>query len=499
MNAMFSNFCKADMRADSATVRRAAVAGSFYPARKDDVEQMLKDFFGQYADVQARNDVAAVIVPHAGYVFSGAVAAAAFAQISSDRLYERVFLLGPSHHVYMDGASVNNAFEYYDTPLGKVKVDLDVCNNLLKANAVFRFDARAHLTEHCLEVQLPFLQYHLRSVPPIVPVIIGTQSLSAIEEIAKALKPYFNRRNLFVISSDFSHYPSYADAVKLDGATGEALETGRLDSFVDAIDRNAKAGISNLATSACGQCAIASLLYMMQDDKDVSIRHLLYRNSGDSSYGDHQRVVGYHAFAVYRQDENHSANTEKETSFMLSGEDKGTLLKLARKSISSAFKGGKEDSLCDENRLSAVLRMKCGAFVTLREAGHLRGCIGLFGSTMPLYRTVIEMARAAAFEDPRFARLSYFELDKIQIEISVLSPMKKINSIDEFELGKQGIYLSKNGRSGTFLPQVADETHWNKEEFLEHCAHDKAGLPWNAWKDADLYTYEAVVFEEDEQ
>ena len=144
--------------------------------------------------------------------------------------------------------------------------------------------------------------------------------------------------------------------------------------------------------------------------------------------------------------------------------------------------------------LTATLKQKCGAFVSLHKQGRLRGCIGHFGEDVPLYEIVAEMARAAAFEDPRFMPVTKDELDDIDIEISVLTPMRRIKSLDEFQLHKHGIYIKKGYRSGTFLPQVADEVNWSKEEFVGHCAQDKAGIGWDGWKDAELYVYEAIVF-----
>lgn len=140
------------------------------------------------------------------------------------------------------------------------------------------------------------------------------------------------------------------------------------------------------------------------------------------------------------------------------------------------------------------LTMKCGAFVSLHKNGQLRGCIGHFGEDVPLHEIVAEMARAAAFEDPRFIPLRREELDEIDIEISVLTPMRRIQSLDEFQLHRHGIYIRKGYRSGTFLPQVADEVNWTKEEFVGHCSRDKAGLGWDGWRDAELYVYEAIVF-----
>ena len=146
-----------------------------------------------------------------------------------------------------------------------------------------------------------------------------------------------------------------------------------------------------------------------------------------------------------------------------------------------------------ENRKTALLQ-KCGAFVSLHKHGRLRGCIGHFGEDVPLHEIVARMARAAAFEDPRFMPVGREELADIDIEISVLTPMRRINSLDEFQLHRHGIYIRKGYRSGTFLPQVADEVDWTKEEFVGHCSQDKAGIGWDGWRDAELYVYEAIIF-----
>ena len=474
----------------SESVRPAAVAGSFYPASKDTLSKDLSDLFKSLVPQQKGADIAALIVPHAGYVFSGSVAAAAYAQIDPEHAYEHVFLIGPSHHIYMEGASVNSQYEYYSTPLGKVQVDTKLCDKIIKENKYFSCNPAAHDKEHCLEVQLPFLQYRLKKMPPIVPIIIGTQSLSVIRSIAEALKPYFNEKNLFVISSDFSHYPSYADAEVVDKRTGDGVSSGSLENFIRSLEENEKQHVPNLATSACGQSAIAVMLQIISNRNDIDIHHLVYQNSGDSKYGDHIQVVGYHSFAFIRK------KKESDTlSFSLSEKEKQTLLHIARRAIQNKLNHSYQSAV-DESELTDTLRMKCGAFVTLNEHGQLRGCIGHFGSDIPLYQAVEEMAKAAAFEDPRFFPLQSNEFHQIDIEISVLSPMKRIHDISEFTLGKQGIYISKGYQSGTFLPQVAEETHWTKEEFLGHCARDKAGLSWDGWKDADLYTYEAVIIKE---
>ena len=470
-------------------VRPATQAGRFYDGNVQRLSHEVDSFLALHAKDQQYEHVAAIIVPHAGYYFSGNVAAAAYMSLPKGKQYKRIFLLGPSHHEWLDGASVNTEADYYATPLGQVKVDSELARKLIADNAdatdsVFSYQPKAHDREHCLEVQLPFLQRRFEEVAPIVPIIISTNDFRKLKRIAEALKPYFTDENLFVVSSDFSHYPAYEDACKVDAKTGKAVESGDVGHFIATIEANAKSGIRNLATSACGELAIATLMLMM--DGQYEVKHLLYQNSGDIDDHDHSRVVGYHAFAILRG--------EKKT-FSLSDEEKKILKDIAYKSIKDSLDGKRvAEANSSFFTLHSSFKEKCGAFVSLHKQGRLRGCIGHFGEDVPLYEIVAEMARAAAFEDPRFQPLSRDELDDIDIEISVLTPMRRIQSLDEFELHKHGIYIRKGYRSGTFLPQVADEVNWTKEEFVGHCSQDKAGLGWDGWRDAELYVYEAIVF-----
>ena len=462
------------------TVRPATQAGRFYESDARILSHEVDSLLARHAKDGTFDSVAALIVPHAGYYFSGNVAASAYARLNPEKPYKRIFLLGPSHHEWLDGASVNSEADYYATPLGEVKVDREVARQLIEADSIFSYQPKAHDREHCLEVQLPFLQRKFKEVPPIVPIIISTNDFAKLKQMAEVLKPWFTDENLFIISSDFSHYPSYADACEVDAKTGKAVESGDVGQFIAAIESNARSGIRNLATSACGEFPIITLMLML--DGRCQMKHLMYQNSGDIDDHDHSRVVGYHSFAIVRGEER---------GFSLSDEDKRTLKKIAYESI--------KDSLDDKpismfNAQCSMLNEKCGAFVSLHKQGRLRGCIGHFGEDTPLHEIVAEMARAAAFEDPRFSPVSRGELDDLDIEISVLTPMRRIQSLDEFELHKHGIYIRKGYRSGTFLPQVADEVNWTKEEFVGHCSQDKAGLGWNGWRDAELFVYEAIVF-----
>jgi len=463
-------------------VRPATQANRFYTGDAKKLSEEVDSLLALHRDAAVYNDLTALIVPHAGYYFSGNVAATAYMTLLKDKVYKRIFLLGPSHHEWLDRASVNTEADYYATPLGQVEVDHETALALTSADSVFRYEPKAHDREHCLEVQLPFLQrrYGEDSVPPIVPVIISTNDFQKLKRIADVLKPYLTEENLFIVSSDFSHYPSYEDARKMDARTGKAVESGDVSRFIAVLEENARSGVPGLATSACGEQAIATLLMMI--DSTYQVKHLMYQNSGDAEEHDRNRVVGYHAFAIV-----HGA----AQNFSLSADEKQTLKEIALTSIKDSLDG---KPISNRSPLTAHLSEKCGAFVSLHKHGRLRGCIGHFGEDMPLHEIVAEMARAAAFEDPRFLPVTRDELADIDIEISVLTPMRRIHSLDEFELHRHGIYIRKGYRSGTFLPQVADEVNWTKEEFVSHCAQDKAGIGWDGWRDAELYVYEAIVF-----
>lgn len=471
-------------------VRKPAVAGSFYPASAKEIKSMVGPWLHPAAGSDAPQ---AVIVPHAGYVFSGEVAMSALNRIPRGHAYKHVFLLGPSHRAAFTGASVQTYYPYAETPLGKVPVDIAVGEELIQSgNGVFSYRHDAHDREHCLEVQLPLLQLALGEVPPVVPIVIGTERFSVLEQIAEVLEPYFTPDNLFVISSDFSHYPSYVDAKTSDLFMADTIVSGGLNEFLKALSDVHKRGFAGQDTAACGACAIAVLLSLMdrQGRDRFTVDHVMYRNSGDSVYGDKDRVVGYNAFAVTRAPE---APVADDHLFHFTEEEKRAMIAAARSSIYSALR---LDYDGDDTPVGILKEKGYGVFVTLHMDGRLRGCIGRFTSSSTLHATIREMARSAAFSDPRFPSLSRSEAHKVTIEVSVLSPLKRIHSVDEFKLGRDGIYMIKGPYHGTFLPQVATETGWTTEEFLGHCARDKAGIGWNGWKDAELYTYQTEIVEE---
>ena len=468
-------------------IRKAAVAGQFYHKNPAELKNQLKEFFSE-AETKRPGTTRAVIVPHAGYVFSGQVAASAFNQINPNRKIKNVFLLGSAHRVWVNKASVFGG-EAYETPLGQVRVNTEIVHKLLE-NSAFSYNQKAHKNEHSLEVELPFLQHHLKNDFKIIPILVNTQDQREIQSIAKALKPYYTQNNLFVISTDFSHYPSDKNACKTDSLTAEALASGNPEKLLMQIEKNNRKGVSNLKTSMCGLSAMLVFLDIIED-QGHAIEKIEYRNSSDSQYGDRNRVVGYWAMRVAPK----QTTKAKEASFSLKATEKNYLLKLARNTIDQYLKTKRIPAI-PENDLTPNLKTKTGCFVTLHKNGRLRGCIGNFSGTLPLAEGVQEMAVAAATEDPRFNKLRPEELKSIKIEISVLTPLKPIDNLKDFELGKHGIYIQKGMHSGTYLPQVADGKNWTKEEFVSHCSKHKAGLGKDGWKKAKLYTYEALIFSE---
>jgi AmmeMemoRadiSam system protein B/AmmeMemoRadiSam system protein A len=481
------------MPGDTIIDRKPAVAGTFYSASREALMKQLEIHFKDATPDKKLGHIAAVIVPHAGYVYSGTVAASAYSQLSPSIVYDNIFIIGSSHQVAFEGASIY-ADGNFITPLGTAKVNTALAKKIITENpGVFQSFPSAHTNEHSLEVQVPFLQYLYRDNLKIIPIILGTQKQNTCRKIAEALRPYFNEKNLFVISTDFSHYPDYENATRVDAITADAILQNSPDAFIKTINSLEREEISNLATCICGWTSMLTLLDITEKTSGVQYHKIRYMNSGDASFGDKNRVVGYNAMIATRPVEQ---NMQHEDNYSLTDAEKEQLLALARNAIKSYLETGKEPKV-DPQSLPVKLLAPAGAFVTLNKDGELRGCIGQFSPQDPLYKVVQSMAIAAATRDYRFPRVTLNELRSVKLEISVLTPMRRVQSIDEIVLGKHGIYIKKGSRAGTFLPQVATQTNWNLEEFLGHCSQDKAGIGWNGWKDAEIYIYEAYVFGED--
>ena len=477
--------------------REAVVAGRFYPGTADELKKEIEEYFdksSRLVSLSLKEDerLAALIVPHAGYVFSGTVAASAYHLLRKQSGRKRIFILGASHHAFYKGASVYYSGNYV-TPLGKVPVDVETAEKLLRDKDFFGYYPEAHSREHCLEVQLPFLQEVLPEGFMIVPILLGGHSAKDPAKLAAILNPYFrDPENLFIVSTDLSHYPAYHDAVKTDKQTVDTYCRNSADDFETFITKNPGKDIPNLSTRMCGWTAALSLLEITRNIKDIRYQPVLYQNSGDIPlYGDKSQVVGYQSIAVIDK------QVKQSDTFHFTRKEKETMLDMARDAITGAVNGEEADEP-GENGIFASFEENHGAFVSVYVDKELRGCIGRLTTEDPLHKTIKKMAVAAATRDHRFPAVKTGELKNLTIEISVLSPLKAVSSPEEIIPARHGIFIKKGFSSGTFLPQVAARTGWNAEQMLAECSERKAGLGRNGWRDAEIFTYEALVFGDEE-
>lgn len=446
----------------------------FYPLGADSLLRQVNACLGQATPPSFKGTVVALTVPHAGYQYSGQVASNAYALLAG-RSFETVFIIGPAHRAYVRGAAVDRV-DTYQTPLGKVSVNKELAEELIKAGSFIYYDSTAHAQEHSIEVQLPFLQAVLQGFK-IVPVVMGECSWDYVQDLAGALAKVATGRNVLIIaSSDLSHYHPYNEAVKLDKAGLAAIE--KLDS------RKLFELLENGYTEMCGAAPVLAVIEASKRLGADGAKVLAYANSGDVT-GDKSGVVGYSAVVCFKK-------SELQLEKWLNQAEEEELLTIARQTLKSYFETGK---VPDFEVKSSQLKEQYGAFVTLKKDGRLRGCIGHLEADKPIYQVVSEMAISAAFQDPRFPPLEEGELDDVEIEISVLSPFERVRNIEEIMVGRDGLLIKKGFSSGLLLPQVPVEWGWDRDEFLRQVCR-KAGLPPDAWRDAELYRFSAQVFGE---
>jgi len=481
--------------------REAAVAGAFYPGeadalRKDVVARLEKA--GKPPELAGK--LRAIIVPHAGYKYSADTAAAAYVAVKG-RGFDTVVLLGAPHRVPVRGISV--AGDYFQTPLGLVAVDFDLVNQLVEKSGA-KDGPAAHAGEHSLEVQLPFLQTVIGPGVRIVPVLVGPDP-AAQEKLAKALAELLDERTLIVVSTDLAHYPALDVAEKCDAAAVESWKT--LDARkVAAVEREwLAAGHPDLACTMCGSDPVKTLMRLAPLIGIDSVTVLKTDTSATAS-GDKTKVVGYAAAAFSATGKQApakppaAADEDLAKPPQISKESQKQLLEIARASATAAA-GGKASPKLDLAGLGADLRQPGGAFVTLKNGKELRGCIGRYPGKESIAEVVSQMAAAAA-GDSRFVDnpVTAKEMPAMAIEISVLSPLVRIDDWRKIKLGVHGVVLGRGWNRGVFLPQVATETGWSLEEFLRHLARDKAGLAADAYKDpgTEIQVFTALVFGEKE-
>jgi AmmeMemoRadiSam system protein B/AmmeMemoRadiSam system protein A len=481
------------VNSDSSDIRPPAVAGQFYPGDpgmlKLAIQQFLKDSF----EITSEKPIA-IIAPHAGYIYSGQIIADAYRQ-AMKHSYDVVAILGVNHTTAgFRGVSLAD-YAGFRTPLGTVSIDQEVISALLKEDKDCVLNREVHAREHSIEIHLPFLQI-LFPKAKIVPAVIHPPDFEMCVRFGQALGRILkDRRALIVISTDLSHYPTYNDAVTTDRATLEALaslEPKRFTALMKNLD------VPNLETRACGEAAIVAGVTAAKKLGAKRAVLVSYANSGDIALGSMSRVVGYGAAVLdsgdapgnsklMARDYPHATATPLQTA------EKQILLSFARETIRRYLT---TQTVPLARNFPSRLNIPQGAFVTLRKNGELRGCIGQVLPQKELAKTVGAMALFAAFNDQRFAPVSLSELNKLEIEVSVLTPMKPITSSEEIVVGRDGIVLSKAGKTAVFLPQVATENRWNRTEMLDNLCI-KAGLATGCWKSkAHLQIFQAEVFSE---
>lgn len=518
MAVMF--FCNAGQEGnmgdpDTSYIRPAAVAGSFYPGSPTELAKMLAEFFHAAPKPKIAGRPIALVAPHAGYVYSGGIAARAYKALVGEE-YKSVIVISPSHTSAFKGVAAFDG-KAYSTPFGEAPVDREMTAQIVAASDLIALSDKGHFrgpgrSEHALEVQLPFLQTTLRNFS-LVALVMGDQDPYTSAELGQALAKVIGNRTdvLIVASSDLSHFH-------------DSQTAGHLDSvIVNDIKKFDFHGLSNhleaQKTEACGGGPIVAAMMAAKELGANKTEITGYGDSGDTG-GDKSSVVGYLSALIYKEPESkvyELDSIEDETpraevkpanvmgrdlhlnpatavEFGLSADDKKTLLKIAHQAIETQLRRGK--MVFPEN-ISPSLQLPLGAFVTLTEAGELRGCIGILRASNPLYQVVAEMACQAAFSDYRFSPILSADLPNLDVEISVLTPMKRIYNPDSVDVGKDGLYIKRGSCSGLLLPQVPVEQAWDRKQFLEHTCL-KAGLPTDSWKDkqTELYVFQAEIFGE---
>jgi len=473
-------------------IRQPVVAGQFYDDRPAALKSEIQKYLDE-ADLFPQYHPLALIAPHAGYVYSGWIAGYSYKQ-AQGKSYSTVVVISPSHIEWFDYCSVMTKGAYR-TPLGDIPIDeataAEICRLSPKVEESMKghFSQRGSRGEHALEVQLPFLQVALNNFQ-LVPIVMGDQSYDICLELGNALAEALKGKNaLIVASSDLSHFHNYKEANRLDDNLIRMLETFQPETICDAL--------AERKIEACGGGPIVAAMIAAQKLGAVGIKILKHANSGDVAYGTKEQVVGYLAAIMYSLAETDSENEQNAVSQLepaLTLEEKRQLMEIAKTTVNCVVK---KQKVPEFTPISAALKENRGAFVTLKIAGELRGCIGYIIPVKPLYQTVREVAESAALQDPRFPPVSKDELPLLEYEISALSPVRRIYNVKEIEVGKHGIIIKKGYYQGLLLPQVAAEYGWDRETFLQHTCR-KAGLPTDAWKQpgTEISIFSAEVFDE---
>lgn len=480
-------------------VRKPAVAGTFYPANPVELTKTIAQLFAEVDKPSISGRPIGLVAPHAGYLYSGKIAARAFKLLEGEE-FDTVVIVSPSHTVFFKGSAVYSG-EGYQTPIGVVEIDKEMATRIASMHPSVYFSSMGHASgstrgEHALEVQLPFLQIVLGTKFKMVAIVMGDQEPDSIRALGGVLATTLKDSNaLLIASTDLSHFHPEKAARKLDFAIQTAIEKYDPELLIDTL--NSGKG------EACGGGPVASVMMAARQLGGAEMKFLEYGTSATVT-GDFDEVVGYLSAAIIKQGTHRTATRPKkelgtpaakrDAQSELTADEQQSLMTIARESIAARLRGKNYDVPV----ITTLEDRKQGVFVTLMLNGDLRGCVGRIQAREPITDAVAAMAQAAAFEDPRFEELTADEFDKLHIEISLLSRLERVKDFaNDIVIGRDGLLIKLDMHSGLLLPQVATEHGFTVEQFLEQTCL-KAGLPKNAYKDkyAEVYKFSAMVFEE---
>lgn len=476
-------------------VRPASVAGEFYPEDADELRTAVRSALEHGSSVVQDVEMPhVVIVPHAGYTFSGDVAGAAYASLQGRRP-ERVFLIGRSHNDTFSGVRTDDR-DAWATPIGEVRLDRDIAQALADGSSVVSVNRAAQDDQHVLEVQMPFIRETFGEDVRVVPLLFGDEDPATVDALVDALIPHMDAETVVIASSDLSHYPAYDDAKVLDAQVVDAIKAmPRPEALHEALSRIMEGAERPPETLACSEPAIAAAVELARRFGLVPTV-LATANSGDADPSRRDSVVGYAAIGFSGPDAG-ITDAVLGSGAVLDQESQYYALAIARQSIMASFE---QKTLDLGEELPDALRRRSGAFVSMKIGDALRGSIGTFEPDAGLAETIRAMALAAAFQDGRFEPLTREELEQVRITVSVLSPTVRVPDASSIVLGIHGVRIEKDGHVGVFLPQVADETGWDMDEFMGELCAQKAGLPRDCWKDpaTEIRLFTAQVITEPE-
>ena len=481
-------------------VLRSTLPGRWYPANADTLSKQIEGFF-EKADVKPRDNVIALILPHAGYSYSGQTAA--FGPAATSKKYKRIVIIGPSHRIPMEQVLSVPRATHYETPLGQIPLDMEFIGGLLEY-PLFQNVPRAHKYEHSVQIELPLLQHSQKDFK-LVPIVAGHCSAKTVKRAGSILKSLVDDETLVVASSDFTHYGrnySYVPFTENIPEQIKKLDMGAYEYIADLDSEGFLDYKRRTGATICGYVPIAILLSMLDEPTEAKL--LKYTTSGEIT-GDFSNSVSYLSVAFCGTWGSYppprllaQSSAGAESASELTEEDRKQLLVLARKSIVSFLEWRKVPTASDLNvEVTEVMKKPRAAFVTLKKNSRLRGCIGDIFPRQPLYKSVISNAINAAVNDRRFLPVTKDRFDDIDIEISALTVPRPIASSERIRIGIDGVVLRKDGHSAVFLPQVATEQRWSLEQMLRQLSL-KARLPADAWKQgASFLVFQAEVFGED--